>query len=83
MNGEASAHERIVRVIGPVDDFCESDHACSFIPKGALTLAQLNALAKEMGTDAINLTPRIPGSPGYSDVTPGYDEEPARIEILR
>lgn len=75
---------RFVAILGPLSMFDVSERAieCRTEHYTNITLAQLNALATELGTDAINFDFGSSGYPGYSEVTPGTDASPGWIEVL-
>lgn len=48
----------------------------------SLTIKDIQHLADELGTDAINFWFGYSGEQGYSELTPGSDGEPGKLEVM-
>ena len=73
--------ERISRVVGPLAE-CNIGESIRFRAARPVTLKDLIALSKELGTDAINFDFGDDGEPGYSEYTPGEPGRAGYVEVL-
>jgi hypothetical protein len=73
---------RVEKVVGYVTEWEVWNDRIHFRIGSDVTLAVLNALSEELGTDAINFNFGADGEPGYSSWTPGTDSRPGYIEVL-
>jgi hypothetical protein len=74
---------RVEKCVGHVSEFSDGKTAIEFRPRDTITLAQLQALATEFGTDRINFNFGNSGEPGYSEYTPSSDGRPGHVLIYK
>lgn len=65
-----------------VSDWYEGPNRIKFKVDGELSLKELNALSRALGTDSISLNFGEDGTPALSDVTPGCEGYGGWIEAL-
>jgi hypothetical protein len=72
---------RIEKVIC-IKDWEFRDSSVIFKSLDDITLAELNKLSEELGTDAINFNFGSDGEEGYSEYTPSSPGSPGYIEVM-
>jgi hypothetical protein len=83
MAKKTDTYLRIEKCVGYIYNLEETPRYISFKPSGTLTLAQLQALSIEFGTDRINFNFGADSEPGYSSYTPGCSGYAGHVEIYK
>lgn len=70
-------------IVGPLEDLrCNTATGIAeFRAVGALSLRQVTALSKALGTDRINFNFGWEGTRGYSELTPGTEGAPGCVDV--
>jgi hypothetical protein len=74
--------ERVEKLLGPVVDWIVEPGSVQFRAQRPITLKDIVALSKELGTDAINFNFGDSGEGGYSDMTPSAPGHPGFVQVM-
>jgi len=79
---EPKLRARVERIVGPLSEWHVNEDSFEFRARRPVTIQDITALSEEFGTEAINFNFGSSGEPGYSELTPGIPGEPGFVKVF-